>query len=111
MAGLHGRKREADSERAFAAAALLGGQYDRLHCKKSFGLLGWESAIRSLCCTAFCDAEHSRSGHARPIPENLSESQQSESPNVMRMTRYQAYDYSGTIRARMRCGVQTGRDT
>ena len=31
VSSLDGRKREADGKRAFTGAALLGGQYDRLH--------------------------------------------------------------------------------
>jgi hypothetical protein len=33
MAGLHRRKRKADGKRTLAAATLLGGQYERKHCK------------------------------------------------------------------------------
>ena len=33
MAGLLGRKRETYGERAFSAAAFLGGKDDRVHCR------------------------------------------------------------------------------
>ncbi|MHC2721185.1 hypothetical protein ACVMGE_003672 [Bradyrhizobium diazoefficiens] len=53
-AGLLGRQREADGERALATATLLGGQYDRVHGKiNPLECLGQEYATRT-CIASGC---------------------------------------------------------
>lgn len=70
-AGLLGREREADGERALAAATLLGGQYDRVHLKiNPLECLGQEYATRT--CIDL-DAEPSSSGRAGPIQRGIAE--------------------------------------